>query len=154
MPQELRNKMLQAQSFNQAYALGENIASCLLDLSWHTLAVGTKVEDFQAFEKEQLSKYGMYNLQIPPRYKVPYFRHIWSNGYASGYYSYLWAEALDNDVFAWFQKNGGMTPENGAVLRKAILSAGNSVDLMEAFASITGHTKADINPLLQARGLK
>lgn len=154
MPQELRNKMLQAQSFNQAYALGENIASCLLDLSWHTLAVGTKVEDFQAFEKEQLSKYGMYNLQIPPRYKVPYFRHIWSNGYASGYYSYLWAEALDNDVFAWFQKNGGMTPENGAVLRKAILSAGNSADLMEAFASITGHTKADINPLLQARGLK
>ncbi len=154
MPQELRNKMLQAQSFNQAYALGENIASCLLDLSWHTLSAGTQVEDFQAFEKEQLSKYGMYNLQIPPRYKVPYFRHIWSNGYASGYYSYLWAEALDNDVFAWFQKNGGMTPENGAVLRKAILSAGNSVDLMEAFASITGHTKADINPLLQARGLK
>lgn len=154
MPVELREKMLAAQSFNQAYGLGENIAACLMDLAWHTLPAGKKIADIEGFTKEVLSRYNMYNTQIPPRYKPTYFRHIWSNGYASGYYSYLWSEALDNDTFSWFQKNGGMTQANGEALRKEILSAGNSRELMKSFEALTGHAKVDLNPLLMSRGLK
>lgn len=154
MPKELRDKMLKASAFDQAYGLGENIAACLIDIAWHTLPAGTKVEDVEAFEKEQLTMVNMFNTQIPPRYRSPYFRHIWSNGYASGYYSYLWSEALDNDIYAWMNQNGGMTRENGKKLVASFLSQGNSRDQMEAFTEFTGHETVDLNPLLQARGLK
>ena len=154
MPADLRAKMQEAASFNQAYSLGENIAASLLDLAWHSLAANAQVPDVDAFEQEQLQKAGIALAQIPPRYRSTYFRHIWSNGYGAGYYSYLWTEALDNDIYAWFQKNGGMTRENGKRLADVILSRGNSRDLMGAFTELTGHLTVDKEPLLKSRGLK
>ena len=154
MPAELRDKMIAAGNFNQAYSIGENIASSLIDQCWHALAVGDKVDDVQAFEQEALTKYGMLNAQIPPRYRSPYFRHIWSNGYSAGYYSYLWSEAVDNEVYAWIEAHGGMTRENGQRLADILLSRGNSEDLMVLFEQFTGHKEVDIEPLLRFRGLR
>lgn len=154
MPAELRDKMIAAGNFNQAYSIGENIAASLIDQCWHALTVSDKVEDVQAFEQEALTKYGMLNAQIPPRYRSPYFRHIWSNGYSAGYYSYLWSEAVDNEVYAWIEANGGMTRENGQRLADILLSRGNSEDLMVLFEQFTGHKEVDIEPLLRFRGLR
>ena len=154
MPAELRDKMIAAGNFNQAYSIGENIAASLIDQCWHALAVGDKVDDVQAFEQEALTKYGMLNAQIPPRYRSPYFRHIWSNDYSAGYYSYLWSEAVDNEVYAWIEANGGMTRENGQRLADILLSRGNSEDLMVLFEQFTGHKEVDIEPLLRFRGLR
>ena len=154
MPAELREKMIAAGNFNQAYSIGENIASSLIDQCWHALTVSDKVDDVQAFEEEVLTKYGMLNAQIPPRYRSPYFRHIWSNGYSAGYYSYLWSEAVDNEVYAWIEANGGMTRENGQRLADILLSRGNSEDLMVLFEQFTGHKEVDIEPLLRFRGLR
>ena len=154
MPAELRDKMIAAGNFNQAYSIGENIAASLIDQCWHALAVGDKVDDVQAFEQEALTKYGMLNAQIPPRYRSPYFRHIWSNDYSAGYYSYLWSEAVDNEIYAWIEANGGMTRENGQRLADILLSRGNSEDLMVLFEQFTGHKEVDIEPLLRFRGLR
>ena len=154
MPAELRDKMIAAGNFNQAYSIGENIAASLIDQCWHALTVSDKVDDVQAFEQEALTKYGMLNAQIPPRYRSPYFRHIWSNGYSAGYYSYLWSEAVDNEVYAWIEANGGMTRENGQRLADILLSRGNSEDLMVLFEQFTGHKEVDIEPLLRFRGLR
>lgn len=154
MPAELREKMIAAGNFNQAYSIGENIAASLIDQCWHALAVGDKVDDVQAFEQEALTKYGMLNAQIPPRYRSPYFRHIWSNDYSAGYYSYLWSEAVDNEVYAWIEAHGGMTRENGQRLADILLSRGNSEDLMVLFEQFTGHKEVDIEPLLRFRGLR
>ena len=154
MPAELREKMIAAGNFNQAYSIGENIAASLIDQCWHALAVGDKVDDVQAFEQEALTKYGMLNAQIPPRYRSPYFRHIWSNDYSAGYYSYLWSEAVDNEIYAWIEANGGMTRENGQRLADILLSRGNSEDLMVLFEQFTGHKEVDIEPLLRFRGLR
>lgn len=154
MPAELRDKMIAAGNFNQAYSVGENLAASLIDQCWHALAVGDKVDDVQAFEQEALTKYGMLNAQIPPRYRSPYFRHIWSNDYSAGYYSYLWSEAVDNEVYAWIEAHGGMTRENGQRLADMLLSRGNSEDPMILFEQFTGHKEVDIEPLLRFRGLR
>ena len=154
MPTELRDKMIAAGNFNQAYSVGENLAASLIDQCWHALAVGDKVDDVQVFELEALTKYGMLNALIPPRYRSPYFRHIWSNDYSAGYYSYLWSEAVDNEVYAWIEAHGGMTRENGQRLADMLLSRGNSEDLMVLFEKFTGHKEVDIEPLLRFRGLR
>lgn len=153
MPTELRAKMEAAAKFNQAYSVGENIAASMLDLIWHTQPVGATVGDVSAYEQEQLAKYNMNNSQIPPRYRSPYFRHIWSNGYSAGYYSYLWSEAVDNDIFDVVMKNGGMTRENGQRLVDLFLSRGNSEDAMILFEQFTGRKEVNKEPLLRARGL-
>ncbi|MBB6275363.1 M3 family metallopeptidase [Porphyromonas circumdentaria] len=154
MPKELVEKLQKAQTFNQSYPMIENVAACLLDQAWHSLTVeNAKVTDVKAFQEEQLSKVGLLNKCIPPRYGSSYFRHIWSNGYSAGYYAYLWSEALDNDIYAWFEKNGGLTFENGSRLRSMILSKGNTEDLMSLFTEFTGHKEVDLKPLLKARGL-
>lgn len=156
MPKELVEKMHKAKRFNQAYGLVENVGASLLDQAWHKLSVQeaeaiTSVTDFQL---DAIKKADAFYTAIPPRYITTTFRHIWSNGYSAGYYAYLWTEALDNEIFAWMQKNGGLTRENGERLRSMILSRGNSQDLMTLFTEFTGHQEVDINPLLQARGLK
>ncbi|MGF7231540.1 M3 family metallopeptidase, partial [Arachidicoccus sp.] len=88
----------------------------------------------------------------PTRYRSSYFLHIWANGYAAGYYAYLWTEMLDDDAFAWFQNNGGLTRENGQRFRDMILSKGNTEDLHTIFVNFVGH-EPDIKPMEKDRGL-
>lgn len=155
MPEELREKMLRALTFNQAMPLAENVAASLLDMAWHTLSLDqADIADVEAFEAEMLQKYGVAFATVPPRYKSTYFRHIWSNGYSAGYYAYLWTEALESDIYEWMKAHGGLTRENGDRLRTLILSRGNSDDLMTLFASFTGRNQMDLSALLKARGLK
>lgn len=156
MPQELQEKMKKARSFNQAYPLAENIAASLLDLAWHTLTLEDvkAISDIAVFETEALTKFGVNYAAIPPRYSTTYFRHIWTNGYAAGYYSYLWTEALAHDIYKTMMNRGGLNAENGQLFRDIILSRGNSTDLMQLFIEFTGHQEVDLNPMLEARGLK
>ena len=135
--------------------LAENVAACLIDMSWHTLsAADADIADVEAFEAEALKKYGVDFATVPPRYKSTYFRHIWSNGYSAGYYAYLWTEALESDIYEWMKQHGGLTAENGNRFRDLILSRGNSEDLMGLFSQFTGHDQMDVTSLLKARGLK
>lgn len=154
IPQELIDKMNKAARFNQAYSLGENLASVALDMAWHTIAAGSDIKDVDRFEQDALSKIGLNNSQIPPRYRSTYFRHIWSNGYSAGYYAYLWSEVLDNNAYDWFKAHGGLTAENGQRMRDLILSQGNTKDFNQIFSEFTGLKDPDINSLLKARGLK
>ena len=55
---------------------------------------------------------------VPPRYRSSYFLHIWANGYAAGYYAYLWSEMLDDDAYQWFEDHGGLTRANGDRFRR------------------------------------
>lgn len=154
MPQALVEKMKAAAKFNQAYALGENIAAVVIDLSWHQRSAGSEVEEVADFERKTLEQYGMLNKQIPPRYKSSYFRHSMGGGYSAGYYAYLWAEVLDNNTYDWFRANGGLTASNGQRLRDLILSRGNSEDLNKIFKEMTGLDKPNIESLMKARGLQ
>lgn len=154
IPQELTDKIKRSSTFNQGYALTENLAAANLDMQWHTISADTKIGDPLQFEKEALHKTKLDVVSaVPPRYRSTYFSHIWGSGYAAGYYSYLWTEMLDHDAFQWFEEHGGMTRTNGQRFRDMILSRGNTEDLEKMYRDWRGQAP-EIGPMLKARGLK
>ena len=124
MPQELVEKIKKAQKFNQGYALTEILAAADLNMEWHTIPAGDSIKSTDVFETAALKRTNLDLPQVPPRYRSSYFLHIWSNGYAAGYYAYSWTEMLEDDAFNWFKENGGMTRANGQRFRDMILSRG------------------------------
>ena len=153
IPQQLVDKIKKSRTFNQGYELGESITAAKLDLDWHSLPANAPRQNADTFEAQALAKGGFAVDVVPPRYRTPYFRHIWSNGYASSYYAYAWTEMLHHDAYEWFEKNGGMTRANGQRFRDMILSRGNTIDYGTMFRNFAGRDP-DINPMLEYRGLK
>jgi peptidyl-dipeptidase Dcp len=153
MPAELAAKIKKAETFNQGYLLTELLAAAELDMQWHTLAPDAPLQNPDAFEAAALSNTHLALSAVPPRYRSSYFMHIWGNGYAAGYYAYLWCEMLDDDAFQWFEDNGGLTRANGDRFRQMILSRGNTEDLAKAYAAWLGR-EPDTGPMLKARGLQ
>ncbi|GBQ11379.1 peptidyl-dipeptidase DCP [Swaminathania salitolerans LMG 21291] len=152
MPQALFDKIKKAAHFNQGYALGEIVAAAQLDMSWHELPASAPLQNVDAFEKKALDETGLDVAHVPPRYRSSYFLHIWSNGYSAGYYAYLWTEMLDQDVYSWFMKHGGLTRENGQRFRDMILSKGHTMDYGPMFRAFYGKDP-EIGPMLSHRGL-
>jgi peptidyl-dipeptidase Dcp len=152
MPKELVEKIRKARTFNQGFDMTEMLEASLLDMAWHTLPAGEKVKNVDSFETAALKHYHVYYPLIPPRYRSTYFAHIWSNGYAAGYYSYLWAEVIDDDAFAWFEEHGGLTRANGERFEKMILSRGGSEDVGALYRAFRGRDP-NVKALIKDRGL-
>jgi peptidyl-dipeptidase Dcp len=152
MPAELAAKIKKAKTFNQGYALTEILAAAELDMQWHTLAPGAPLQNADAFETEALQKTHLAIGNVPPRYRSSYFLHIWANGYAAGYYAYLWSEMLDDDAYQWFEDHGGLTRANGDRFRQMVLSRGNTEDLPKMYKAWRG-AEPSIAPMLKDRGL-
>ena len=152
MPKALLDRIKAAGTFGQGYATTEGVSAGLLDMAWHTQSTDEKVST-DPFEIAALKKYHVDYALIPPRYRSSYFAHIWDNGYAAGYYAYLWTAVLRDDAYYWFKDHGGMTRENGQRFRDMILSKGNSEDLDAAYRAFRGRDPS-VEPLLIERGLK
>ncbi len=152
MPQVLVDKIKKAATFNQGYSLTEILAAASLDMQWHQLPANAPLQDVDKFEAVSLAKTGLNLSQVPPRYRSSYFLHIWANGYAAGYYAYLWTEMLDDDAFAWFKENGGLTRANGQRFRDMILSRGNTIEYGKMYRDFRGHDPS-IKAMEQKRGL-
>ncbi len=87
------------------------------------------------------------------RYRSPYFKHVFgSDGYASGYYTYLWAEVLDTDGFELFKEKGIFDPATAKAFRENVLEKGGSVDPMELYINFRGQ-EPTVDALLRNRGL-
>lgn len=153
MPAALVKKILAAEQFNQGFATTEYLAAALLDQAWHQIPAGTEVADALAFEAQALRQAGVAVATVPPRYRSPYFAHIFAGGYSAGYYAYIWSEVLDAESVDWFNENGGLTRANGDHFRAQLLSRGGAVDAMTLFRNFRGRDPR-IEPLLQRRGLK
>jgi peptidyl-dipeptidase Dcp len=152
MPKELLDKVQASQQFNEGFRTTEYLAASLLDQSWHQLGVGQIPTDVLAFEAQALKQAGIDFAPVPPRYRTTYFSHVFSGGYSSGYYGYLWAEKLDADTVNWFKENGGLTRKNGDHFRKTLLSRGGTLDAMQMYRNFSGRD-AQVQPLLERRGL-
>jgi peptidyl-dipeptidase Dcp len=152
IPAELAAKIRKAEKFNQGYLLTELLAAAELDMQWHTIPATAAVENPDVFEKDALEQKHLWLATVPPRYRSSYFLHIWSNGYAAGYYAYLWSEMLDDDAYQWFEDHGGMTRANGDRFRKMVLSRGNTEDLAKSYADWLG-AEPSTGPMLMDRGL-
>ena len=152
IPQALIDKIKKAETFNKGYDVTELLAAATLDMAWHSVENEAGFAPALDFETAALKKYGLLVNEVPTRYHTPYFAHIWSGGYSSGYYAYTWSKTLDYNVYDWMQANGGMTRANCEKFRKLILSVGNSKDLNKAFKDLVGH-EMQIEPYLKNAGL-
>jgi peptidyl-dipeptidase Dcp len=105
-----------------------------------------------SFEDAALKRYNVAMYEVPPRYRTTYFAHIWSSGYAASYYAYLWSEVIDDDAYAWFVENGGMTRANGQKFRDMVLSRGSTQDVADLYRAFRGRDP-DVKYLIENRGL-
>ncbi|TRX62943.1 M3 family metallopeptidase [Corynebacterium hiratae] len=157
IPDELLDAITAASEFGQGFATSEYLGASIIDLAWHSLSAAEAAEldatpeAVAEFEAEALRAAGLDNELIAPRYRSTYFNHIFAGGYSAGYYSYLWAEALDADGFEWFKEQTDLR-EAGQKFRDVILSKGASRDFTEAYREFRGRDK-DVAPLLKRRGL-
>jgi peptidyl-dipeptidase Dcp len=151
IPDELIGKIEASGKFNMGFITTEFVAAALLDMDYHTQTEEQQY-DVNAFEKASMDKIGLID-QIIPRYKSTYYSHIFSNpeGYASGYYSYLWSEVLDADAFQAFAEKGIFDQETARLFREHVLSKGNTADPMELYKKFRG-AEPDPVYLLKNRG--
>jgi len=154
MPKELLDKVLAARKFNAGFTTGEYLSAAIVDMAWHEIPPGQTPEakDVMAFEAAALKKNNIDYALVPPRYHTPYFSHVFSNGYAAGYYAYIWSDVLAKDTEHWMNTHGGLKRENGDLLRAKVLSRGFSADPTSLFVDFYGKPP-EVGPLLEARGL-
>ena len=164
MPQELIDKIKRAQTYHAAYACARQLSFGYLDMAWHTLSAPFAVPA-DLTTAEAVIKFGndaMRPVQVLP--DVPgtqmetAFTHIFSGGYAAGYYSYKWSELLDADAFSVFkaaqQKSGTIFDKKAATLfRKHILERGGTEPAADLYRKFRGG-EPTINALLERDGIK
>ncbi len=150
MPEDLIKKIENSQLFNQGFETVEYLAASFLDMDWHSLTVPEE-KDVTGFEKESLNKIGLIP-EIESRYQSTNFQHIFSGGYSSGYYSYIWAAVLDADAFEAFEEKGLFDHATALSFRKKILEKGGSEDPMELYKRFRGR-EPKVDALLKRRGL-
>lgn len=153
LAQDIVDKLNESQLWGEGFGTTEYLGAALLDLAWHVLDESGVPADVLAFEAKALAAAGVAHSLIPPRYRTGYFQHIFAgDGYAAGYYSYIWSEVLDADSVEWFKENGGLSRANGDFFRAELLSRGNSREPLDSFRAFRGRD-ARLEPLLKRRGL-
>lgn len=150
IPDSLIEKILKQKTFNQGFMTTELLAAAILDMNLHNLT-NTQGVDVVAYEKEAMDQLGLIS-QIAPRYRTTYFNHI-IGGYAAGYYSYLWANVLDNDAFEAFKEHGIFDKQTADLFRQNVLEKGDSEDPMTLYKNFRG-AEPQLDPMLKNRGMK
>lgn len=153
MPKALLEKLNAARNFNKGFETVEFLGSAFVDLDFHALENSSAI-DVAAFEKQSLARIGMPD-EISMRHRPMHFLHIFDgDGYAAGYYSYMWAEVLDADGFQAFKEAGNaFDPATARRLHDFVYSAGGTRDYAEAYRLFRGRDPR-IDALLEGRGLK
>lgn len=150
IPDSIITKLQKSRVFNQGFETTEYLAAAFLDMAYHDYK-GSTITDVDAFEQHFLDSLNLIP-EIATRYRSTYFNHIFSGGYSSGYYSYIWAAILDSDAFESFKQNGLFDKSTATSFRKNILERGGTDDPMTLYKKFKG-AEPDIKPLLKKRGL-
>ena len=152
MPEALLQRLIAARNFDQGFGTVEYVASAIVDLDFHSMAVPETI-DPSAFEATALARIGMPE-EIAMRHRPPHFDHVFSGGgYAAAYYSYMWSEVLDADAFEAFEETGDIfDPATAQRLRETIYAAGGTQDPVDAYKAFRGRLPSP-DALLRKRGL-
>ena len=150
MPGDLLERMLDARNADQGFSTVEYLASALVDLDFHS---GPAPADPMAAQAATLDALGMPDA-IVMRHATPHFAHVFAgDGYAAGYYSYMWSEVMDADAFAAFREAGDpFDPATAERLARCIYSAGGSREADELYKAFRGRLPT-VGALLEQRGL-
>lgn len=149
--QDLIDKIRQSQNYHAAYACARQLSFGYLDMAWHTLQQPFEgdVIEFGNAAMEQVKVLPV----VPNTQMQTAFTHIFSGGYAAGYYSYKWSEVLDADAFSLFKQNGIYDKKTADAFRVNILEKGNSEDLSVSYKKFRGK-EPSIEALMERDGIK
>jgi len=154
LPQPLFERMLAARNFHSGMYLVRQLEFSLFDLKLHSAFDPSRADGaaLQALAREVRSEVAV--IFPPAEHRGAHsFTHIFSGGYAAGYYSYLWAEVLSSDCFAAFEEGADVVdPQQGARFLDEILSVGGSRPAMDSFVAFRGRPPS-IEPLLRHNGI-
>lgn len=151
IPADLVDKIKKSSLFNQGFITGEYLAASILDMAWHTL-LETEGLDVNGFERKVLDGIGLIP-EVVSRYRSTYFNHIFSGGYAAGYYAYIWSEVLDSDAYEAFKEKGIFDRSTALSFRKNVLEPFGTEDIEVQYRRFRG-ADPKIEPLLRKRGLE
>ncbi|WP_064974442.1 M3 family metallopeptidase [Alistipes provencensis] len=150
IPAEIVDRIVAAQNYLAAYANVRQLSFGMTDMAWHTLT-----EPFEG-DVEQFEVASMAPTQVMPviagTAMAPSFGHIFSGGYAAGYYGYKWAEVLEADAFSLFKEKGIFSREVASSFRDNILSKGGTEHPMKLYEKFRGH-KPETKALIEKMGL-
>ena len=152
MPKNLIDNFIKASQFGAAYACMRQLNFGYLDMAFHTIQEPLRAsQDIAAFEAAGIEPVKIFPA-VAGTLISPSFAHIFSGGYAAGYYGYKWAEELDADAFAAFKKNGIFDKKTAAKFRK-MLQSGGTKDPMELYIEFRGQAPT-VDALLERDGIK
>lgn len=152
MPAELIQKLIDAANYNAGYACYRQLSFGYLDMAWHSVKEGQTIDDVEAFEKAAMKSTAVMPV-IDGMLMSTSFSHIFSGGYAAGYYGYKWAEVLDADAYAKFKETGIFNKDTAKSFRQNILEKGDTEDPMVLYKRFRGQ-EPTVDALLEREGIK
>jgi peptidyl-dipeptidase Dcp len=154
IPQEYVDKIKASSTYHEAYSTVRQVSLALLDMAYFTLEreEAKDIKDVVKFEEEAMEPTKLFP-SVEGTLMSSQFGHIFAGGYASGYYSYKWAEVLDADAFSLFKEKGIFNKEVSQSFKDNILSKGGSEHPMELYKRFRGRAPK-IEALLERAGLK
>lgn len=153
MPKDLIDKFVRSQQFGAAYACMRQLGFGFLDMTYHTITEPLRASaDASAFENKAIEPVRIFDA-VEGTCMSPSFGHIFSGGYAAGYYGYKWSEELDADAFKAFKETGNIFDRKTADRFHKMLSTGGSADPMDLYIEFRGK-KPTVDALLERDGLK
>lgn len=149
IPGEMLHKLRDSLTYNEGYACMRQLSFGLLDMAWHTLE-NPHTEDIVTFERSAMGPAELLPAADGSCMSVS-FAHLFSGGYAAGYYGYKWAEVLDADAFSLFREKGIFDKDTAGSFRHTILEKGGSREPDELFRAFRGR-EPSIEPLIERSG--
>ena len=151
IPVELVDRLIASSRYGAAYACMRQLGFGYLDMAWHTAKA--PVDDPVAFERAAVESVRTFPVDVEGTMISPQFSHIFSGGYAAGYYSYKWAEVLDADAFDYFRQHGIFDKATADNFRRNVLMRGGTENPAELYRRFRGQDPS-IDALLIRDGIK
>ena len=149
IPEELIDKIKESMIFNEGFACNRQLGFGFLDMAWHTIEDDIKA-DIDNFEKQALERTELFR-PVKGSNMTCSFGHLFSGGYAAGYYGYKWSEVLDADAFSMFKENGIYDSKTADSFRAHILEKGGTEEPMDLYRKFRGK-KPTLDALLERSG--
>ena len=151
VPQELIDNLIASSQYGAAYACVRQLGFGFIDMAWHSITAPYEGDDY-AFEYDAVKDVQAFE-PVEGCIMSPQFTHIFSGGYAAGYYGYKWAEVIECDAFSKFKEEGIFNRETARSWVENVLSRGGTESPMMLYKRFRGR-EPRIDAMMSRDGIK